>query len=370
MEVLQPGTGPVASSTYLTADPGTTLWGRLPGVDDPTVLDLEDGAVLTIDTVSHEGLLPDQGSDPLAYFGAHGVGVEGVLRDAVVLARELTRDPELDGPHVVSRPIGVRGAEPGDLLRVTLLEALPRVPYGVVSNRHGRGALPGEFPQGPRDVSVFTPVDDAGLASMPLADGGPPAVRFPTDPFLGLVGVVPAQGGRLHSVPPGPHGGNIDIRLARVGASIILPVQVPGAGLYVGDPHFAQGDGEVALTALEASLRVTLRVEVLPRARALAEYGDRRVPFVETPEAFVPTGMDPDLDEAVRACVREAIDFLGARYGMAPHLALAYLSAAVDVRVSQVVDRVCGAHAVIPKVHLPGGEPATPRHLASAEVAS
>lgn len=121
--------------------------------------------------------------------------------------------------------------------------------------------------------------------------------------------------------------------------------------VYLGDPHGAQGDGEVALTALEASLRATVRLEVVPRGRALAEYGDRRLPLVETPDAIVPTGLDADLDEAVRISVREAIDLLGARYGMAPHLALAYLSAAADVRISQVVDQVCGAHVVLPRAH-------------------
>lgn len=350
LQPVQPETDPVWGAAYLRADPSTTLWGRLPGAADEPVLAVEDGDVVVIDTVSHEGLLPDQGGDPLAYFTAQGVPPQDVLTDAVVLARELDRDPAHDGPHLVTRPIAVRGAQPGDLVRITLLEALPRVPYGVISNRHGRGALPGEFPQGSDDVSVFTRMDDdAGY--LPLVPGGPARVRFPLEPFLGLVGVVPAEGGRLHSVPPGPHGGNLDIRLTTVGASFLLPVQVPDAMVYVGDPHGAQGDGEVALTALEASLRATLRLEIVPRDQALAQYGDRRLPLVETPDAIVPTGLDADLDEAVRISVREAIDLLAARYGMAPHLALAYLSAAADVRISQVVDRVCGAHVVLPKAH-------------------
>ncbi|WP_454295537.1 acetamidase/formamidase family protein [Salana multivorans] len=350
LQPLQPGETPPSGAAYLRADPTTTIWGRLPGAADEPVLTVEDGAVVVVDTVSHEGLLPDQGGDPLAYFTAHGVPPQDVLTDAVVLARDLDRDPATDGPHLVTGPIAVRGAQPGDLVRVTLLEAQPRVPYGVVSNRHGRGALPGEFPQGTGDVSVFIRMDD-GAGHLPLVPGGPAGVRFPLEPFLGLVGVVPAEGGRLHSVPPGPHGGNLDIRLTTVGASFLLPVQVPDAMVYLGDPHGAQGDGEVALTALEASLRATVRLEVVPRGRALAEYGDRRLPLVETPDAIVPTGLDPDLDEAVRISVREAIDLLGARYGMAPHLALAYLSAAADVRISQVVDQVCGAHVVLPRAH-------------------
>lgn len=346
LQPLQPGETPPSGAAYLRADPTTTIWGRLPGAADEPVLTVEDGAVVVVDTVSHEGLLPDQGGDPLAYFTAHGVPPQDVLTDAVVLARDLDRDPATDGPHLVTGPIAVRGAQPGDLVRVTLLEAQPRVPYGVVSNRHGRGALPGEFPQGTGDVSVFIRMDD-GAGHLPLVPGGPARVRFPLEPFLGLVGVVPAEGGRLHSVPPGPHGGNLDIRLTTVGASFLLPVQVPDAMVYLGDPHGAQGDGEVALTALEASLRATLRFDVVPRATARAEFGDITGPLVRTSEYLVPTGLDPDLDEAMRKAVRAALDLLHARYGMDEHLAYAYLSAATDFDISQVVDIVCGVHARI-----------------------
>jgi acetamidase/formamidase len=122
---------------------------------------------------------------------------------------------------------------------------------------------------------------------------------------------------------------------------------VPGALAYVGDPHFAQGDGEVALTALEASLRATLRFEVVPRAIALAEFGDIAGPLVRARGYLVPTGLDPDLNVAMRHCVRAALSLLQARYGMDEHLAYAYLSAATDFDISQVVDIVCGVHARI-----------------------
>ena len=106
------------------------------------------------------------------------------------------------------------------------------------------------------------------------SEGGERVVEFPLAPFLGTMGVAVAADERPHSVPPGAHGGNIDINLLTEGAVLYLPVQVPGALAYVGDPHFAQGDGEVALTALEASLRATLRFDVVPRAEALAEFGE------------------------------------------------------------------------------------------------
>lgn len=352
---LQPGNGPIRSTTYVPATPETVLWGRLPCAADSPLLTVDPGTEVTFDTVSHEGILEDQGRDPETFFGKYGVAE--VLEDAIALAASsIPHTPGIDGPHVVSRPIAVAGAEPGDLLAITVLETLPRVPYGVVSNRHGRGALPQEFPaQGAEVVSVFTTVDDDhthGL--MPLTEGGERIVSFPLAPFLGVMGVATAGDERPHSVPPGAHGGNIDINLLTTGATLYLPVQVPGALAYVGDPHFAQGDGEVALTALEASLRATVRLDVVPRDEAITRFGELVGPLAETTEHLVPTGLDEDLDRAVQECVRAAVALLGARYGMAPHLAYAYLSAATDFDISQVVDVVKGVHARIRKADFAG----------------
>ncbi|MDM4762863.1 acetamidase/formamidase family protein [Galbitalea sp. SE-J8] len=351
MTVLQPGTGAIRSEIYLPATLETVLWGRLPCATDAAVLTIEPGTAVTIDTLSHEGILEDQGRDPAAFFARFGVPVDGVLDDAVALAASAhPHDPAVDGPHVVTGPIAVRGARPGDLLAMTVVELLPRVPYGVISNRHGRGALPGEFPRGGASVvSVFAAVDETGaFGTMPRVLGGPHDIRFPLAPFLGTMGVAVAGDERPHSVPPGDHGGNIDIRLLVPGTTLYLPVQVPGALAYVGDPHFAQGDGEVALTAMEASLRATVRFDVVPAAdRASLGLSALTGPFVATPEYAVPTGIDLDLDEAVRKTVRTAIAFLGERYGLDPEHALAYLSAATDFDISQVVDRVSGVHARI-----------------------
>ena len=166
---------------------------------------------------------------------------------------------------------------------------------------------------------------------LPVVEDGERVVAFPLAPFLGTMGVAVAGDERPHSVPPGAHGGNIDINLLVEGAVLYLPVQVAGALAYVGDPHFAQGDGEVALTALEASLRATLRFDVVPRAEALAEFGEIAGPLVRTPEYLVPTGLDPDLDEAMRTCVRAALALIEARWGV---------RGAPRVRVPQRRDRL------------------------------
>jgi acetamidase/formamidase len=356
LEILQPGTGAVPGDHYLPSSPATVRWGRLPCGADAPVLSIAAGETVTIDTVSHEGILDDQGKDPLAYFTGHGVAASAVLTDAVEIAATSARDPFADGPHVVTGPIRVEGAEPGDLLRITVERLVPRVPYGVISNRHGKGALAGELPRGEHNVSVFAPVEERDgrlVGLLPLTDGGDRVVEFPLAPFLGTMGVAVAGSEHPHSVPPGDHGGNIDINLLTEGSVLYLPVQVPGALAYVGDPHFAQGDGEVALTALEASLRATLRFDVVPRAEALRQFGDVTGPLVRTDEYLVPTGMDPDLDEAMRACVRASIALLRARWGMDEHLAYAYLSAATDFDISQVVDIVCGVHARIREADFP-----------------
>ena len=122
-------------------------------------------------------------------------------------------------------------------------------------------------------------------------------------------------------------------------------MQVDGALAYVGDPHFAQGDGEVALSAMEASLRATVRFDVVAREDAVAQFGVG--PLARTSEYLVPTGMDEDLDTAVANCVRAALALLEARYGMDRRMAYAYLSAATDFDISQVVDVVKGVHARI-----------------------
>jgi acetamidase/formamidase len=351
--VLRSGEQLIADAAYLPARADQLFWGRLPSRADGAVASIAAGQGILVDTVSHEGVLEDQGRDPVAFFASHGVKRDEVLDEAIALAAsDHSRVGDLDGPHVVTGPIEVRGAMPGDVLAVTLTDLTPRVPYGVISNRHGRGCLAGEFPQSQHNVSVFSPIaqtDRGWVGMLPRTDGAARDVTFPLAPFLGIVGVTVDSDDRPHSVPPGAHGGNFDVKEAVQGTTIYLPVQVPGAGLYVGDPHFAQGDGEVALTALEASLRAHLTVNVIPADQVASRLGAIAGPVVESDEFLIPTGMDLDLDEAVRKAVRSALELIGARWGMEPHLAYAYLSAAADVRISQVVDQLSGAHVMIRK---------------------
>jgi acetamidase/formamidase len=293
---------------------------------------------------------------------------------------------------VITGPVYVEGARPGDVLKIEPLSALPRVPYGVISSRHGKGALSVSFataeggispaeamPQTPDgratkdplhygNVSTFTPVGERqGVASAYLPVGSSREVSWPLDPFAGLmavatVGDAPALNDPLlNSIPPTVGGGNIDVKLLNVGSAFYLPVVAEGALFSTGDPHMSMGNGEVALTAMEGSLRITYRLTVCRHGSTDAPSVAFRYPFGETPDAWVPIGLsDPDgsrngqvsdLDVASRRAVVNALDFLQTDLGMDRQVAYAYLSAAADFEVSQVVDRTVGVHGVIPKSH-------------------
>jgi acetamidase/formamidase len=222
-----------------------------------------------------------------------------------------------------------------------------RAPYGFISMRHGFGALPEELPAKGLSFSHFCEVDPSGRhGRIAVAER---FLQFPLAPFLGLMGVARNTAERVPSVPPGDHGGNMDVKHAVAGATVFLPVQVDGAMFYVGDPHFAQGNGEVALTALEAPLRATVRLSVLRADERTQAIGPLTSPMIETTSHWIPTGMDVDLDEAMRKAVRNAVAFLSQRFDIPEPVVLSYLSAATDFEVSQVVDAVKGVHCMIAK---------------------
>jgi acetamidase/formamidase len=391
VKVLQPGQGTIEGKHYLQSTPDQVLWGYVPNVHATAVVRMKSAETITVDAVSHEGILEDQGRNPVAYFGSKGVPRSDVLEDAIAIASQYRRTPrdfDKDGPHVVTGPVFVEGAQPGDVLKIETLETTPRVPYGVVSNRHGKGALartadggapagitveevmppvsqdgrPNPDPTKYGNVSTFTAVED-GLGVMRYRNA---SVRFPLNPFMGMMGVAFSQDSALtapssNSIPPTLGGGNIDIRLLGVGSTFYLPVFAEGALFYAGDPHLAMGNGEVALTAMEGSLRATFRLTVCKPKSGDAPSVAYRYPFAENADVWVPIGLsDPDgsvngqisdLNVAMRRAVVNALDFLEFDKGMDRATAYAYLAAAADFSVSQVVDRTVGVHGQISKSH-------------------
>lgn len=353
---------------YVPSTLSTIKWGYLPNAADAPVLRVPSGATVVFDTLSHEGLLEDQGRDALKYFASKGVPATMVLQDAMTITRSsLPHDFSKDGPHIVTGPVAIEGAQPGDVLKVEILAVTPRVPYGVISSRHGKGALPGEMPEGPapeadasaaqpekyHNVSVFTPIrkDKQGRWMGVLKNMQGEEVTFPTAPFMGVMGVAAATEQPVHSVPPGVYGGNMDVKDLGVGTVVYMPVFVEGANFYTGDPHMVQANGEVALTALEHSMRATFRFTLLKKGdpRIPSASGSLEKPFGETKDYWIAIGLNPDLDEAMKDAVREALRFLTEKLGMERAVAFAYLSAATDFNVSQVVDRTKGIHALIRK---------------------
>lgn len=357
---------------YVPSTAETTRWGSLYTTGAKPVLSVPSGSVVTFDTVSHEGMLEDQGRDPVKFFAKYGVPANQVLRDAqAIAASSAEHDFVKDGPHIVTGPVEIRGARAGDVLKVEVLAQEPRVPYGVISNRHGKGALPNEFPETAppapgadaahpelyNNVFVFTPIKSIGgkwYAS--IIDKSGREARIQLKPFNGIMGVAVNATEKANSIPPGEYGGNLDINDLSVGATLYLPIQVDGALFYAADPHFVQGDGEVALTALEGSLRSTFRLTVLkPGDPGLPMKLPMKNPFAETREHWIPIGLNQDLNEAMKDATRQAIQFVSERCGLDRASALAYLSAGADFQVTQVVDRVKGVNGFIRKSDFAGG---------------
>ena len=167
---------------------------------------------------------------------------------------------------------------------------------------------------------------------------------------MGIMSIAPNSSAQIHSVPPDAQGGNLDIAKLGIGSKLYLPIQVRGALFYVGDPHNSQGDGEVALTALEQPLRGTFRLTVLkPGDTRLPFRTAMTKPFGETEAFWIPIGLNEDLDEAMKDAVRQAIKFLSEKLNVDRATGLAYMSAATDYAVSECVDRTKGVHALIRK---------------------
>jgi acetamidase/formamidase len=328
----------------LAATPETVHWGYFDPALEP-VLTVSSGDLVLIETLTHHaGDAPELLMD------------EGIER---VFAEVSDRGP---GPHLLTGPIAVAGARPGEVLQVEILAGDARLAYGSNLAAHwgllyedfgrervtifeldlaamlGRALFAFEWSTTPLVERPGTIVPAGSVTREPALEG----VVVPLRPHLGTMGVAPAAAGRHSSIPPGDHGGNIDNWRIGPGARMYYPVQVPGALLSLGDPHVSQGDGEVGGTALEASLGVLLRLSV--RADL-----DLRCPVLETPAELLVHGFGEDLDAAMLAAARRTLELLGGRFGLSRDDAHSLMSIAVDFTVTQVVDGQQGVHARIDK---------------------
>ena len=317
----------------LPSVPANVVRGHLP-TDRPPVLRVQSGQTVTIDTLSHQGVSTPEGA--VAFFGKAGVKPENVLPDAVAVQKEV-KIPQGGGTHVLTGPIFVEGAEPGDLLEVRVVNVEFRVPYGVNASNWGTGVLPAHLNQPTSRIIEFDLKRNVAAFS--------PDIEIPLSPFMGIMAVAPPPGDAMvSSRPPGAFGGNLDLKQLVRGSSLYLPVFNSGALFYTGDAHAAQGDGEVNGTAIETSLRPTFQFIVHKGKGATAKN-----PRAETATHHIAIGMDKDLNLALKNAVQEAVDFLMQEKGLDARAAYALASIAVDFRVSEAVNLVQVVYGMIPK---------------------
>ncbi|HMP62727.1 MAG TPA: acetamidase/formamidase family protein, partial [Phenylobacterium sp.] len=276
--------------------------------------------------------------------------------------------PEADrnpGVHIMTGPIHVEGAEPGDMLEVRYLKMTPRCNYG--SNLAANwGHLYEEFGQKER-VTIYELDPNANTASALYAYDFPgkyltpgtmtrcpacdrqsalPGVRVPVRPHLGTAGVAPDVSGRVSTIPPGLHGGNIDNWRIGAGATMYYPVQVDGALFSIGDPHVSQGDGEISGTAIEASLNVLMQI-ILRKDFSFPS------PLLETPNYWIVHGFDPDLNQAMKNASLDMLHLLHEHQGLSRNDAYSLMSVASDFAITQVVDGTQGIHVRMPRSIFP-----------------
>ena len=302
----------------LNASVETCCWGYFDPAPTPA-LTVADGDTVTIRTVTG-------GPEALPPEGFH---VPPELRDIHARSERL-----LPG-HILTGPVAVAGAAPGDVLEVRILDVRLRQDWGYNVIRPLAGTLPDEFPE-TRWLTI--PLDAArGVARLPWG------LDLPLAPFFGVMGVAPpAAWGRIGSIVPRAHGGNLDCTLLGAGATLYLPVFAPGALFSCGDGHGAQGDGEVCVTAIETALEGDFQF-VIRRDLSLAG------PRAETPTHLVTLGLDPDLDQCVARALRDMIALLGETAGLGREDAYTLCSIAADLRVTQTVNGAKGVHCMIRK---------------------
>ncbi len=309
--------------TRHTLEAGLTTVSDVFSADLPPVLEVDPGDVVRVHTLDCAGNL-----EPHSAPG--------------VVSRVLL--PELRG-HCLSGPIAVRGAAPGSALSVRLQSLRPgtwgfTVTAGrdnVLNRRLGVAGVPMHPTLWDLDTESMRATNELGFS-------------VPMRPFLGVIGLAPAEPGEHSTVPPRLQGGNIDCKELVAGSTLYLPVAVEGALLSVGDGHAAQGDGEVAGTAIECAMTTELVVDVEPTPVL-------PTPYATTPAGRITFGFDPDLNEASAAALDAMLLWMQLDLGLGRPAALTLASVAVDLRVTQVANQVWGVHAVLPNGALrrPGG---------------
>ena len=293
----------------------TTQWGWFDNAQPP-VLRVNSGDTIVLETMMH----------------SHNQVVPGVTIEQI---KKLRTDFPGRGPHTVTGPIYIEEAQPGDVLKISLNKIVPRA-YATNFNVPG---MFGQFPNIYTDGQVKYLYLDLDKKTVEFL----PGVVLPVRPFPGTLGVARKEPGRYSTVPPGEYAWNLDIRDMVEGTALYVPVHVPGALLWTGDSHAAQGNGEVSLTALETAYKeFNITVEVIKGSPL-------DFPRVETPRSWITIGVDQDLNKAWDQAKAETEKFLAAQRNVPAAQAAALMTTVSDCRVSQVVNVKKGIHCLNPK---------------------
>jgi acetamidase/formamidase len=307
----------------LKPTPKTIAWGYY-DASAPPVLRVKSGDTVEIQTLitnspkrlEEAGVTPEQ--------------VEQALRDITDQVKD--KGP---GGHILTGPVYIEGAEPGDVLEVKILATKLAIPYAYNAFGPGRGYLPDDFPYA--RIKII-PLDETRMVARFA-----PGIEIPLHPFFGSMGVAPPQSvGRWNSAPPWIIAGNLDNKDLVAGTTLYIPVHAAGALFEVGDGHAGQGNGEVDITALETSLIGTFQFVVRKDMHL-------KWPRAETPTHYITMGLNDDLNACATLAVREMIDFLVTEKHLSRDDAYMLLSVAADLSITELVDGNKGVHMSIPK---------------------
>lgn len=314
----------MAETHEIAASPETVHWGYFDGTLEP-IHEIASGDTLILKTISGgPGDIPD---DP-------------ALDDVPALGAVHAECEKGGGGHILTGPVAVKDARPGDMLEVRIKDIALHYNWGFNRMRPLSGTLPEDFP---KYHMTFIPLDaDRMTAALPWG------TELPLDPFFGVMGTAPPpEWGRQPSTIPRAFGGNLDIKALSKGATLFLPVFVDGGLFSAGDGHGCQGDGEVDGTAIETGLIGTFEIR-LHKNRPLA------MPRAETDTHYISIGIDPSLDAAAKQALREMIAFICENSNLSAEEAYTLCSLAADMHVSQTVNVHKGIHVMLPKSALHG----------------
>jgi len=305
------------------ATPDTIRWGTF-SAEYPPVLTIQSGDTVTLECVS--------GAPDVLPPASSGFRIPPALE-----AIHRANPPRL-GPHILTGPVAVAGAEPGDTLEVRVDAIELGADWGFCGHRPLAGTLPEDFPH--RFLSHIAVDRAAGTCRLSWG------TVLPLRPFFGVMGVAPPPAyGAISTKEPREHGGNLDNKEVGAGSTLFLPVWAPGANFSAGDGHGVQGDGEVCINALEMCLTGTFTL-VLHKAAGSAPL---RHPRAESQTHYISMGMNEDLDLAMKQALREMIAFITARSNLSPDEAYQFCSLAVDFHVTQTVNGEKGVHGLLRK---------------------